>query len=122
MIMLLKNKNDVMKDLLRVTNHKVQAWKKEKIEDEQYQVSFTEVLFKEIGAQIIPQTAKLQRGQVENIVSNTTHKIVCRYEAGKDITQDMYIIFRNKKFDINYILNPYFNNEWLELFCQEVIE
>ena len=31
MIMLLKNKNDVMKDLLRVTNHKVQVWKKEKI-------------------------------------------------------------------------------------------
>ena len=117
-----KNKADALRDMSRVTNLKIQIWKKQKEEDELYQTSYNDTLFKEISVQIIPQTGKLQRGPVNNILNNTTHKIVCRYEAGKDITPDMHIIFRNKRFDINYILNPFFKNEWLEIFCEEVIE
>lgn len=77
---------------------------------------------KTIWAEIIPQTGKLQKQQADTILSNTTHKIRVRYIAGKDITQDMYIMFRGKRFDIKYILNPYFKNEILEIFVEEVIE
>ena len=51
-----------------------------------------------------------------------THKIIVRYNSGKDITKDMQIYFNEHKFEIKYILNPYFKNETLELFVTEVIE
>lgn len=77
---------------------------------------------KTIWAEIVPQTGSLQKQQAETVLSNVTHKIICRYEAGKDITQNMHLMFKVHRFDIKYILNPYFKNESLELFCEEVIE
>lgn len=76
---------------------------------------------KPIWASIIPQTGNLQRQQANTILSNVTHKIKVRYGAGKDITQDMWIIFKGHRFDIKYIINPYFSNEFLEIFCEEII-
>ncbi|QEK13723.1 head-tail adaptor protein (plasmid) [Crassaminicella thermophila] len=102
--------------------HRIDVYGKIEIENELEEVDYIDSKIKTIWAAIIPQTASLQRGQVETILSNTTHKIIVRYSAGKDITQDMYIMFRGKRFDIKYILNPYFKNEFLEIFCEEVIE
>lgn len=82
----------------------------------------TPQLVKSIWAAIVPQTGKLQTQQANTILSNVTHKIKVRYASGKDITQDMWLIYKDHRFDIKYILNPYFNNEFLEIFCEEVIE
>jgi SPP1 family predicted phage head-tail adaptor len=59
--------------------------------------------------------------KTDSILADVTHKIKVRYEAGKDITEEMWIIYKGHRFDINYILNPYFANEYLEIFCQEII-
>jgi SPP1 family predicted phage head-tail adaptor len=77
---------------------------------------------KSIWAAIIPQTGSIQRQQTETILTNVTHKIIVRYLAGMDITKDMQIHFRGSKFEIKYILNPYFKNETLEIFCTEVMD
>jgi len=112
-------------------NKRIEIWGKTEIENELGETEienelgetdYTEAKIKTIWAAIIPQTASLQKGQVETILSNTTHKIICRYNAGKDIKQDMFIMFNGHRFDINYILNPYFKNESLEIFASEVIE
>lgn len=76
---------------------------------------------KSIWAQVIPQTASLQKQQADTILTNVTHKIVVRYTAGKDITHDMEIKYKHHLFKIKYILNPYFRNETLEIFVEEVI-
>lgn len=76
---------------------------------------------KSIWAQVIPQTGALQRQQADTILTNVTHKIIVRYSAGKDITHDMEIKYRQHHFKIKYILNPYFSNETLEIFVEEVI-
>lgn len=75
-----------------------------------------------IRAEIIPQTGVMQKQQADTILTNVTHKVKVRYSAGKDITKDMRLYFRNQKFEIKYILNPYFRDEWLEIFCEELIE
>jgi SPP1 family predicted phage head-tail adaptor len=77
---------------------------------------------KSIWSSVIPQTGKLQNQQAETILTNVTHKIIVRYSAGKDITKDMKILFRGHRFEILYILNPYFKNEVIEIFCQELID
>lgn len=76
---------------------------------------------KSIFAEIIPQTGTLQRQQADTILTNVTHKIAVRYSAGKDITKEMQIHFQGHIFEIKYILNPYFGNEKLEIFVQEVL-
>ncbi|MEG0258464.1 MAG: phage head closure protein [Lysinibacillus sp.] len=76
---------------------------------------------KSIWAEIIPQTGSLQRQQADTILTNVTHKIVVRYSAGKDITKEMQLRFKGHIFDIKFILNPYFDNEKLEIFVQEVL-
>ncbi|AOY76680.1 phage head closure protein [Clostridium formicaceticum] len=102
--------------------HRIEVWGKEQIETELEEMDFIDSKLKTIWASIIPQTGNLQKGQVETILTNTTHKIICRYSAAKDITSDMYIKFRGQRFDIKYILNPYFKNELLEIFVEQVIE
>lgn len=76
---------------------------------------------KTIWAEVIPQTGALQRQQADTILTNVTHKIKVRYSAGKDVTKEMQIHFRGHIFEIKYILNPYFSNEMLEIFVQEVL-
>ena len=76
---------------------------------------------KSIWAAIIPQTGTLQRQQADTILTNVTHKIVVRYNAANDVTKDMRIKYKGHEFEIRYILNPYFNNETLEIFVQEVL-
>ena len=76
---------------------------------------------KSIWASVVPQTASLQRQQADTILTNVTHKIIVRYSAGKEITKEMEIHFKGHIFEIKYILNPYFTNETLEIFVQEVL-
>lgn len=81
---------------------------------------------KSLWASLIPQTGSLQKQAADTILTNVTHKVIVRYSAGKDITKDMQIYFTDKekgvhRFEIKYILNPYFLNETLEIFCQELI-
>jgi len=102
--------------------HRIEIWGRKKVENELGETDYINTKINTIWAAIIPQTAKLQSAPADTILSNTTHKIIVRYSAGKDIKQDMYILFKGHRFDIKYILNPYFKNETLEIFCEEVIE
>jgi len=88
-------------------------------------------LIKSIWSDIIPQTGSLQKQQANTMLSNVTHKIKVRYASGKNITDSMYIKYTENKssinpkehrFDIKYILNPFFSNEFLEIFVEEIIE
>ncbi|MEC0107266.1 phage head closure protein [Paenibacillus taichungensis] len=100
---------------------KISVWGKEEYKNDLKENDYRDALKMEIWAEIIPQTASLQRAAADTILSNTTHKIIVRYKSGKGIKQDMWIIFREHRFEIKYILNPYFRNQSLEIFCEEVI-
>ncbi len=102
--------------------HRIDIYSKSKIRNELGEIDFTWTKFKTIWAEVRPQTGNLQKQQANTILANVTHKIIVRYESAKELTNDMYIIFRDKRFDIKYILNPYFKDETIEIFCEEVIE
>jgi len=103
-------------------NRKIDIYENTKITNELFETTYKFLKIKSIWASVIPQTGSLQKQEAETILTNVTHKIIVRYSAGKDITKDMQIHFRNHRFEIKYILNPYFNNETLEIFCQELID
>lgn len=102
-------------------NKKIDIYGKIEYENAAGETSVKHGKIKSIWAQIVPQTATLQRQQADTILTNVTHKIVVRYSAAKDVTHDMEINYRNHLFKIKYILNPYFSNETLEIFVEEVI-
>lgn len=102
--------------------HKIDIYGNIKGENELGETSCTFGKIKTIRAAVIPQTGTMQRQQVDTILTNVTHKIIIRYSAGKDITKDMQIYFKDHRFEIKYILNPYFQNETLEIFCQELMD
>lgn len=102
--------------------HRIDVYSNTQIENELGEINYISSKIKTIWSAIIPQTGSLQKQQANTRLSNVTHKIKVRYGAGNDITQDMYIMFREKRFDIKYIINPYFKNEFLEIFCEEVLE
>lgn len=99
---------------------RIEVWGKVEVLDEYLQTTYEDVKLKTIWAQIVPQTAKLQSQQAETILTDTTHKIIVRYAAGKDIKQDQWIILNGRRFDINFILNPYEANVSLEIFVSEL--
>lgn len=102
--------------------HKIEIWGKEKTTNELLEIDFVDKIIKTMWSAIIPQTGSMQKGQVKTILSNVTTKFKVRYNSGKAIAYDNWIMFKGKRHDIKYILNPYEKNEFLEIFCSEVIE
>ncbi|EON70461.1 phage head closure protein [Lysinibacillus sphaericus] len=101
--------------------HRIDIYANVEYENELGETSHSFEKLKTIWSAIIPQTGSLQKQQADTILTNVTHKIIIRYSAGNDISKEMKIKFRNHEFEIRYILNPYFNNETLEIFVQEVL-
>lgn len=101
--------------------HRIEVWGQQKVINTLEEVDYINAKTKDIWAQIVPQTGNMQRAQADTILSSCTHKIIVRYMSGKDITPDMWLVYRGKRFDIRYILEPYFGNEMLEIFVEEVL-
>ena len=74
----------------------------------------------DVWACIIPQTGSLLNNRpADTTLTRTTHKIVMRYN--NKIKSSNWIIYDGVRYDILYILDPYANNERLEVFCEVVI-
>ena len=100
--------------------HRIEVWGREEYQNDFLETDYRNKKIMTIWSEIIPQTGNMQRAQAETILTKCTHKVKVRYRSGKNITPDMWLIFRGKRFDIRYILNPYFSNESLEIFVEEV--
>lgn len=101
---------------------RIEIWDRAEFKNELLETDYKDQKIKTVWAEIIPQTGNMQRAAADTILTSCTHKIKVRYSAGKDITPDMWIMFRGRRFDIRYILNPYFRNELLEVFVEEVTQ
>lgn len=109
-----------MRNMKNVFNCQIKVYKPVDKKNELLQNDRDYALFKTIPGDIIPQTGKVikaSNGTKEIIVS---HKIKMRYFACKDIKEDMYFVYRSKRFDIEHILNDRFDDEFLEIFVNEV--
>lgn len=101
---------------------RIDVYGRVKVTNELKETDYKNDKLKTVWCEILPQTGNMQRAQADNILSTCTHKVIVRYNAGKDIKPDNWFVYKGKRFDIKYILNPSFNNERLELFVEEVTE
>lgn len=69
---------------------------------------------------ILPQTGGLLNNRpADTLLTRVTHKIVVRYTD--KIKSSDWILYKGHRYDIIYILDPYMNNERLELYCEEIV-
>ncbi|BER92691.1 phage head closure protein [Atrimonas thermophila] len=61
-----------------------------------------------------------ERFVAQQAQSEVTHRITTRYYSG--IEPQMRVVYRNRNFDIEVVINVDEKNEWLELQCVEVQE
>lgn len=103
-------------------NKKIELWHRVS-DDSRNEIgtkNYTDKKYLDIWAHIQPQTAKQINGAfAETKLQETTHKITVRYRP--DITHDMWFKYRNERYDILYILNAGFSDEYLEIYCSVVV-
>lgn len=111
-------------------NKKVEIWRNELTKNEDGELEPAPRMIKRVWAQIVPKTGSLLSGRVaDTTLSKTTHQIKMRYSTAKGVLPEYWLIYKEKigeevrehRFDIDYIQNPLFKNNELQIFCQEVI-
>lgn len=74
----------------------------------------------DVWGSIVPQTGTLLAGrQADTALTKTTHKIITRYN--KNITNSNWFVYDGQRYNIIYVMNPYLDNERLEIFCEIVL-
>lgn len=109
--------------------NRVDVYGKTKSTNELNETVYVDGILFSVWAEVVPQTGKLQSQQADTILTNVTHKIITRYDrtieeayhSGEQRKSSLFIKYRGHRFNVKYILNPYFKNETLEIFCEEVI-
>lgn len=101
-------------------NKKVEIWGKVKGSNTLNQTTLEDRSLKTVWAAVIPQTGRLLTQPADTFLSNVTHKIIIRYSAYPNLSPKMWIKYKGKRFDIDYVLNPYENDETLEVFARQV--
>lgn len=100
-------------------NRKLELWQRLKSDerDELGQNKICDRFVRYVWAAVIPQTGTLLSGRpADTELSQTTHKIKCRYI--REIKSDMWFVYDGEQYDILYILDPYLKHEILEIFCR----
>lgn len=101
---------------------RVEIWKNDKVKNELKEDSIKPVKVKTTWMQIIPQTGKLQNGQGDTEFSKVDMKFKCRYLSGKEIDDSYWFIFKGRRFDVKYVLNPGYEDIELEIFTSSIRE
>lgn len=77
---------------------------------------------KSVWAEVIPQGGILRDGEINTQHANISHKITIREKAIKDLKNDMYFMFKNQRYDIEYFNPNYKLGDRIEIFCNLVVE
>jgi len=77
---------------------------------------------KSVWAEIIPQNGNLQSSEVNVKYANISHKITIREKAISNLRNDMYFMFKEQRYDIEYFNPNYKLGDRIEIFCNLVVE
>jgi len=104
-------------------NKCLEIWGKVEFTNELNEKDFRDALIKTAWGgfdKVNQQTGNQIIGVADTIFSKTTHKIKLRYHTSKTLTEANWFMYEGHRFDIKYILDPFFKHESLEFFCEEV--
>lgn len=99
--------------------HRVTIQRFERVEDEGggYVEDWKDVAT--VWAAIKPMRGN-ERYEAQQVQSTLTHKVIMRYRAG--IKPQMRILYGNRVFEIEAVIDVDERHRWLELLCSEVVQ
>lgn len=77
---------------------------------------------KSLWAEITPQSGREVAGKGNTIYSDISHKFTIRSNSIPNLTNDMYFIFKNQRYNIKYINPNYKYVDSIDIFCSLVVE
>lgn len=93
--------------------NRIEIWTPGEIEGE-YGIEPDPKKVKTIWANIVPQSGSLINGEANTEYNNTKFKIKVRKT---DLKSSYYIMFQGRRYDIDYILPDYKNNNFIEILA-----
>lgn len=75
-----------------------------------------------IWAEITPMSGTEVKGQANTKYVDISHKIVIRAKAISNLSNDMYFMFKEQRYNIKYFNPNYKYRDSIEIFCSLVVE
>lgn len=111
-----------MNGLASRLKNRIDVYSKIEFTNELDQTDYKYDLLKSVYAEIVPQNGYLKDGQGNTIYADIGYKIVIRSSAIENLTNDMYFIYKNQRYDIKYFNPNYKYGDSIEIFCSLVVE
>lgn len=109
-------------NLVSKLNNRIDVYGKILYENELGEKDYTYEKIKSVWAEITPSGASIRNGEANTIYSDISHKIVIRSNAINNLSNDMYFIFKNQRYDIKYFNPNYKYRDRIEIICSLVVE
>lgn len=77
---------------------------------------------KSLWAEVTPQSGRDITGKGNTIYSDISHKFTIRRNSITNLTNNMYFVFREQRYDIKYFLPNYKYGDSIDVFCSLVVE
>lgn len=97
--------------------NKVNVYGKIQIKNELDEIDFGYGKIKSIWAEVTPQSGRNIVGNGNTIYAEISHKFTIRSNALKEISNDMYFIFKGQRYDIKYYNPNYKYRDRIDVFC-----
>lgn len=96
----------------------MEVYKKQKITNELGQTDYEYFMVKKVWANIMPSSAKVSDYIAETDRAEYSFKFVIRENSIKDLTRDMYFIYKNQRYNIDYFVPNFKNKDRIEIICK----
>ncbi len=103
-------------------NCRIEVYQKVETKNILNEIDFKYVKIRSIWAEILPQSGNVKNGLANTISAEISHKFIIRANAIKDITNDMYFVYKNQKYNIKYFIPNYKKKDRIEVFCSLEVE
>ena len=111
-----------MSNLASRLKNRIDVYGRTEIENELGETDYIFSKIKSIWAEITPKSAEILDGQGNTTYADISHKVLIRSNAIQNLTNDMYFVYKNQRYDIKYFNPNYKYNDSIEIFTRLVIE
>ena len=103
-------------------NNRIDVYGKTEIKNELGETDYTYDKIKTIWANILPTTGYTKDVTGEVTRTEMKYKITIRSDSLKELTNDMYFIYKNQRYYIDYFIPNFKYRDSIEIYCSLVVE
>lgn len=103
-------------------SNRIDVYGKVEKENELGEKDYTYDKIKTIWANILPTTGSTRDATGEVVRTEMKYKITIRSDSLKELTNDMYFIYRGQRYDIDYYIPNFKYRDSMEMYCSLVVE